>query len=215
MLFADERTGRECRDRRVRSPRHQYDAVLLLRLINNIFYLQISPPPSIFVLLGTSRPKNLLAPRQTHSQERGRKKERLSHSRRLHSISISSRDPNSPHSAHCMNFSFRSGRSGSSVRADLARTRCLRELSAKSDPSPFPFEPTAAAAAKGLHAAKAASRFGRRATTGNCANGALRRRSPPTVLAGNSPFFGGGGADSKAAATAASPAEESHRPESQ
>ena len=202
------------RDRRVRSPRHQYDAVLLLRLINNIFYLQISPPPSIFVLLGTSRPKNLLAPRQTHSQERGRKKERLSHSRRLHSISISSRDPNSPHSAHCMNFSFRSGRSGSSVRADLARTRCLRELSAKSDPSPFPFEPTAAAA-KGLHAAKAASRFGRRATTGNCANGALRRRSPPTVLAGNSPFFGGGGADSKAAATAASPAEESHRPESQ
>ena len=141
MLFADERTGRECRDRRVRSPRHQYDAVLLLRLINNIFYLQISPPPSIFVLLGTSRPKNLLAPRQTHSQERGRKKERLSHSRRLHSISISSRDPNSPHSAHCMNFSFRSGRSGSSVRADLARTRCLRELSAKSDQSPFPFEP--------------------------------------------------------------------------
>ena len=25
----------------------------------------------MFVLLGTSRPKNLLAPRQTHSQERG------------------------------------------------------------------------------------------------------------------------------------------------
>ena len=96
----------------------------------------------MFVYSGTSRPKILLAP-LANTLSRTRMPERLSHSSRLHwiAICIPARLRIIPLTLRTTLRALYSNSGSSADRADLSRTRCLRELSAKSVRSPFPFEP--------------------------------------------------------------------------